>query len=110
MTQEEILAMKPGRELNWKVAQEIIGHVVVCDEKLGDLEGLLDGDGTYIWDELQPYSEELESADLVVDTMIRLGFEDAVCWADFGDGAYTEPEAICKAALLAKLHPVQACE
>lgn len=110
MTQEEILAMKPGRELSSKIAREIIGHVVVKDETLGDLEGLLDDDGTYIWDELQPYSEDLAAADVVVEMMIRLGFEDAVCWADFGDGAFTEAEAICKAALLAKLHPIKACQ
>jgi hypothetical protein len=110
MTQDEILAMKPGRELNSKVAAEIIGHLVVRDEVLGDLEGLLDEDGSYIWNDLQPYSEDLEMADFVVDAMLRLGFEDAVCWADFGDGAFTEAEAICKAALLAKLHPIKACQ
>lgn len=110
MTQEEILAMRPGRELDSKVAREIVGHVVVRDEFLGDLEGLPDDDGSYVWDELRPYSEDLEAADVVVDAMIRLGFEDAVCWADFGDGAFTEPEAICKAALLAKLHPIKACQ
>jgi hypothetical protein len=110
MTQEEILAMKPGRELNSKVAEEIIGHLVVQDALLGDLEGLLDEDGSHNWNNLQPYSEDIEAADLVVDTMIRLGFEDAVCWADFGDGAFTEAEAICKAALLAKLHPIKPCQ
>ncbi|MFN8627538.1 MAG: hypothetical protein U0587_16370 [Candidatus Binatia bacterium] len=110
MTQEEILAMKPGRELNSTVAAEIIGHVVVQDELLGDLEGVPDEDGSHIWDHLQPYSEDIEAADIVVDTMIRMGFEDAVCWADFGDGCYTEPEAICKAALLAKLYPIKACQ
>jgi len=110
MTQDEILAMKPGRELNSVVAQEIIGHIVVRDAMLGDLEGVPDEDGSHIWGVLQPYSEDIEAADAVVDTMIRLGFEDAVCWADFGDGAFTEPEAICKASLLAKLHPIKACQ
>lgn len=107
MTQEDILTMKPGRELNSKVAEEIIGRLVVQDEFLGDLEGLLDEDGTYIWNQLQPYSEDVKVADFVVDAMIRLGFDDAVCWADFGDGTFTEAEAICKAALLAKLYPIK---
>jgi hypothetical protein len=110
MTQDEILAMQPGRELNAMVAEEIIGRRVVQDELLGDLEGLLDEDGSYVWGELQRYSEDIEAADFVVDAMIRLGFEDAVCWGDFGDGAFTEAEAICKAALLAKLHPIKPCQ
>lgn len=109
MTQEEILAMQPGRELNAKIAAEIIGHVVVHDEFLGDLEGQRDKDGSNVWDSLQPYSEDIAAADLVVDAMLRRGFDDAINWADFGDGAFTEAEAICKAALLARLHPLKAC-
>ena len=35
--------------------------------------------------------------------MIELGYEDAIYWADFGEGKYKEAEAICKAALLAVL-------
>ena len=33
--------------------------------------------------------------------MIEKGYEDAIYWADFGDGTYGEAEAICKAALSA---------
>ncbi len=97
MTQEEILAMKPGVELNVKVAEEVIGHVVARDETFGYMER----DNNSVWGRLQLYSEDISAAELVVDEMIKLGYDDAIYWADFGDGIYTEPEAICKAALLA---------
>ena len=101
MTQEAILAMKPGGELNTKVAEDIIGHVVSKDATFGYMERLTDESGSSVWDTLKPYSEDISAADLVVRKMTALGYEDAVNWADFGNGAYTEPEAICKAALLA---------
>lgn len=103
MTREEILAMKPGRELNEKVAREVIGGTVTEDATLGWMEGFPDEDGNHVWDVLNPYSEDLSAAERVVDEMIAEGFDDAVYWADFGDGAYTEPEAICKRALLTVL-------
>ena len=38
MTREEILEMKPGIELNMKVAEQVMGNIVVNDEILGYLE------------------------------------------------------------------------
>jgi hypothetical protein len=102
MTKEEILLMKPGIELNAKIAEEIMGKVVVQDKMLGPMERLLH-DGESVWGPPQPYSEDLIAAEQVVDKMLDLGYEDAVHWSRFGDGRYTEAEAICKAALLAIL-------
>ena len=101
MTPKEILAMVPGTGLNSKVAEEVIDHVVTKDDFLGYLEGFMDEDGSRAWGSLQPYSEDIATAKLVVEKIIQGGFEDAIYWADFGGGKNTEPEAICKAALLA---------
>jgi hypothetical protein len=102
MTKEEILAMKPGTELNRKVAEEIMGHEVVVDDILGYVVRLTDPeDGSSIWCPLLPYSEDKSVAESVIDKVIQLGYDDAICWTDLGDGVYTEAEAICKSALLA---------
>ena len=103
MTKEEILAMCPGLELNTKVAEEIMGRSVTKDDIFGYVERYIDEQGETVWDTLHPYSEDLSVAELVVKKMIDLGHDDAIYWADFGCGVYTEPEAICKAALLALL-------
>jgi hypothetical protein len=100
MTREEILAMKPGQELNMKVAKEVMGDIVVEDKTMGCVVRLTDEDGNVVWGQLQPYAEDVSAAELVVDKMIKLGYDDAVNWGDFGGGTYTEAEAICKAALL----------
>ncbi len=100
MTRDEILVMKPGAALNAKIAEEIMGHVVVQDATLGEMERFLD-DGESAWGPPQPYSEDRVVAESVVQKMLDLGYEDAVYWSSFGQGKYTEPEAICKAALLA---------
>ena len=111
MSQAEILAMEPGDELNMKVAAEVMGHAVVREELLGLMERLIDPtDGSSVWGPVYPYSEDMEVAESVVERMIELGYEDAIYWADFGDGMYTEPEAICKAALLAILDEQQIVE
>ena len=102
MTREEILAMKPGLELNIEVAENIIGSKVIEDKALGYMEKLTDGSDS-IWDAVLDYSGDISAADIVVNKMILRGYADAVCWADFGGGIYTEPEAICKAALIALL-------
>jgi hypothetical protein len=104
MEQEEILAMQPGDELNRKIAEEVMGDKIIKDEFLGYLECLIDPiDGGFVWSPAKPYSEDVSAAELVVNKMVELGYKDAVCWADFGGGKYTEAEAICKAALLAVL-------
>lgn len=104
MNRENILAMRPGTEMNLQVAEHVMGHIVIKDEIFGWMERLVDPeDGSSLWNLPQPYSEDMSTAELVIDRMIELGHDDAVCWADFGDGAYSEAEAICKAALCALL-------
>ena len=103
MTQEEILAMKPGIEINALVSMEVIRNVVVKEDRFGYMERTIGDDGSSVWGMLQSYSEDIEAAELVVNAMIALGYDDAIYWSDFGNGIYTEPEAICKAALLAIL-------
>ncbi|MBI2858253.1 MAG: hypothetical protein HYX90_04165 [Chloroflexi bacterium] len=104
MTREEILAMKPGAELNKKVAAEVFAHEVVGDALFGEMERLINPeDGSSVWGPVMRYSEESSLAEMVVNAMVERGCDDAIYWADFGGGAYTEPEAICKAALLAIL-------
>lgn len=99
-TKEEILAIAPGKALDLQVAQCVIGHAVVEDPILGTVERYTDADGSAVWSPLEPYSQDPKAAELVVDHMVAKGFENAIYWADFGDGRFTEPEAICKAALL----------
>ncbi|MBI2957236.1 MAG: hypothetical protein HYY32_00185 [Chloroflexi bacterium] len=104
MIRENILAMNPGPELDIQVAAGIMGNAVANDETFGWMERWIDpDDGGSVWAPPQPYSRDMSAAERVIDRMIELGHDDAVCWADFGNGAYTEPEAICKAALCAML-------
>ena len=109
MTKEEILAMKPGQELNAKVAEYVMGHEVLRDATMGYMERSL-VDGESVWGLPEPYSEDISAAELVVEKMIEIGYGDAISSADCGEGRYTEAEAICKAALLAMLErgrPIQ---
>jgi hypothetical protein len=119
MTKKEILAMKPGMELNMLVAERILGHSVKQDEIMGYMEritmprtqtntscascsgGAVEGDS--IWGSVEKYSEDISAAKVVIKKMLEIGYKDAKSWADFGDGKYTEAEAICKAALIAVL-------
>ena len=104
MTQKEILAMQPGRELNIQVAEKVMGLVIADDEIFGYMERrVTHGYGSSVWGLVGDYSEDIAVAELVVEKMIERGYKDAVHWADFGEGKYTEAEAICKAALLAVL-------
>jgi len=100
MTREEILAMKPGRELSITIADVVMNHKVIADEIFGDMERLLSEDNTSVWNTLPPYSEDVLAAKLVVDRMITLGHADAISWEHYGNGLYTDAEAICKVALL----------
>ncbi len=100
MTEEKILNMKPGRELNMMVAKEVMGHQVVVDEILGDTERFLDATGDSIWSELTPYSEDDGAAEAVIEKAVGLGFKDAGTWKEFGAGSYMPAEAVCKKALL----------
>jgi hypothetical protein len=100
MTKEEILAMRPGRELNKAVAEVVMEHIVVEDKIFGEMERYIVNDGSSAYDNLQPYSEDLSVARLVVERMISLGHSDAISWENYGNGSYTQAEAICKVALL----------
>ena len=103
MAKEEILAMKPGRELNIKVAKDVMGHEVIADEILGDVERYIDIEGRSVYSPLSSYSNDISSAQLVVEKMIDLGHGDAIFWEHYGNGIYTPAEAICKVALLVVL-------
>jgi hypothetical protein len=103
MTKEKILSMKPGTDLNIKVAEEILGHTVINDEILGWMERPKKAEEGSIWAELGHYSEDLEYADLIVKLMLEAGYPEAAHWDEFGGGHYSRAEAICKAALLAVL-------
>lgn len=120
MTKEEILAMKPGNELNLAIAERIMGHIVKQDETFGYMERMVNpkqkecssdccnscntsNEGDSIWGMLEHYSENIDAAKSVIDKMSEIGYKDAKSWPDFGNGKYTEAEAICKAALLAVL-------
>jgi len=99
-SREKILEMKPGRELNIIVAKYVLGHEVITDKSLGELERLKDRDGSSVWSTLLGYSEDNKAAQDVVCAMMDKGYLDAPKWDQFGDGAYTPAEAICKQALL----------
>jgi len=103
MTKEEILAMKPRSKLNIAVAEVVMKHKVVVDEIFGAMERQIANDGSSTYTNLQPYSEDMPAAQLVVDRMITLGHGDAVLWEHYGSGIYTQAEAICKVALLVAL-------
>ncbi len=111
MTKNEILTMEPGSELNMTVAKEIMGNVTTEDATWGFMERLLDPtDGSSVWVPLTPYSEEISEAESVVEAMLELGYLDAIYWAEFGDGKYSDAEAICKASLLAIAEGPVVCE
>ncbi len=109
VTKEEILAFQPGEELNAVVAEEVMGNTVVDDATFGQMERMV-AEGGSIWGPVEPYSEKMAAAETVVNVMIERGCEDAIYWADFGEGRFTEPEAICKAALLALIENAQELE
>lgn len=111
MTEKEILEMRPGIDLNIKVAKEVMRHRVVKDETLGYLERFVSKpDKNSVFGLVQPYSEDASTAAQIIDKMVERGYEDATSWADFGGGIFTEPEAISKAALCAILKKRQSSE
>ena len=103
MTEEAIRAMRPGRELNIKVANDVMWHEVVTDETFGDTEKYIDDHGKSVYGPLRSYSEDDSDAKLVVEKMLKLGYGDAIFWKYHGSGLYTQAEAICKMALLVML-------
>lgn len=104
MNEKELLDLKPGMELNVEVAREVMGHKVVKDETFGYMERFVSlKDGSSVYEPVQRYSEDIEQAQKVIEKMTDEGYADAASWADFGEGKYTEAEAVCKAALSALL-------
>ena len=67
---------------------------------MGEMERLSGDDGGSIWSNPVCYSEDYKAAQSVVCAMMDKGHFDAPNWDQFGDGAYTPAEAICKQALL----------
>jgi hypothetical protein len=103
VTEEAILAMRPGRELNMKVAKDVMWHEVVADEIFGDTERYIDNHGKSVYGPLRSYSEDDSDAKLVVEKMLKLGYGDAMFWKHCGDESCTQAEAICKMALVTML-------
>lgn len=101
---EAVLALSPGRELDILVAKYVMGHEVVSDTIMGEVEGITDvEDGGTIWSSVQQYSEDMEAAQKVVDRMMEEGYLDALSWHTYGNGKYTYAEAICKRAFIRKV-------
>jgi hypothetical protein len=103
MIKKKILEMKPGKDINASIGRYVMGHDVVADDLMGDMERYLDKEGNSVWGKLLPYSEDMATAQEVVVEMLRRGYSDAETWQDYGDGLYTPAEAICKRALIATL-------
>ena len=115
MTKDEILALPAGRELNIRVAEDVMGRRFAQDEIFGDMENLDNG----VYGYLQLYSEDISAAWQVVEKLKgyhpRIEFNiysqkwEATFSAREADFSYpavsanTAPEAISKSALLALL-------
>lgn len=95
MTREEILALEPGKAFNVCVSEMIMGNRVVTDAIFGETEIYLSEHGETVFGRLQPYSEELTSARLVILKMADLGYTEASLWEN-----EERPDVICRAALL----------
>ena len=126
MTKEEILAMKPGRELNIKVAKEVFGLIFAEDDVFGDIIISAPPDcdcdpcdfslGYSAFDFLPHFSENESAASLILEKSgIDVNFDDyrgrweadvhkkGIYYYYPDLNATSQSEAICKAALLAKL-------
>ena len=113
MTKEEILAMEAGRDLNIKVAEDVMGCKFVRDEIFEDIQIYDDG----IWMYLEDYSKD-ESAALSISERLEEYYNRKIDFgrlegrweANFRNGginyyypdlrATSLPEAICKVALI----------
>lgn len=103
MVEVNVLEMKPGQDLNILVAKHIMGHDVIRDSVMGNMERFVDEGGDSVWGSPLPYSEDMAIAQKVVVEMLARGYSDAETWEDYGEGKYTPAEAICKRALMAVL-------
>ena len=120
MTKEEILVMKVGRELNIRIAEDVMGCKFAQDKFFGNMQGCIDSQGNIAWSPLEPHSQDRSIAQQVVDKLknnynTRAEFnyhtenwdaESSKLETGFSFGmvsALDAPEAIRKAALLAIL-------
>lgn len=100
---EGVLSLSNGRELNILVAKYVMGHEVITDAIMGEVEGIRDVDDGTVWASVQLYSEDINAAQEVVDRMVNEGYLDALIWHTYGNGRYTPAEAICKRAFIRKV-------
>jgi len=117
MTEEEILAMEAGRDLNIRVAEDVEGCKFVIDDIFGDIQVYDNGR----WIALQPYSEDESVALSVLERLkehygvsIDINKFEGRWQVNLGKGganyyypdlrADSFPEAICKADLLIVLN------
>ncbi len=98
MSRDEILALEAGPELNRRVAEDVMGHLVAEDETFGLMEGIVVNGDTF-WGPVEPYSEDMEAVERVIERMLELGLGDVACALAGGD----HPESICRTALLSVL-------
>jgi len=114
MTRDEVLAMKPGRELDALVAEKVMGWKAVQVFDLKDTDGtnIANGITPYnIGQRVPHYSTDIASAWEVVEEMQNNEWDftlknhkrkyEAIFGTLYNAFAPTAPEAICKAALLA---------
>lgn len=134
MTRDEILAMKPGKELNKMVGEKVMEYLIYHYDKdvpdncyymlmdehfdlVAGYEGIHIGERKteeLAWDDCPKFSEDISAAWEVVEKMKEkyavavVSFKSAVLCKiqapesdSFDADCKTEPEAICKAALLA---------
>ncbi|PIU56245.1 MAG: hypothetical protein COS88_03075 [Chloroflexi bacterium CG07_land_8_20_14_0_80_51_10] len=116
MTEDEILAMEVGRDLNIRVAENVEGCKFVRDEIFGDIQIYDNG----MWIALQPYSEDKSAALSLLERLeehygvkVDINSFEGRWEANLRKGginyyypdlrASSFPEAICKAALLTVL-------
>ena len=124
MTRDEILAMKPGREMDALAARKAMGwtHIITKDQYGGVYVGWPPDRSAESGEYIPHYSTDDAAAMKIVPAMAKRGWDFAVYyWAESErytayflrdsrhEGAYAQaeagalPEAICKAALLALL-------
>jgi hypothetical protein len=87
MPKEEILAMKPGRELNIAVAKLVMKHKVIVDEIFGDMERPVgeDSSSTLVTERMiTPEHKDVEvfcdQAEVMVDEIRPVGEDSSGTW------------------------------
>ncbi|MHB8172129.1 MAG: BC1872 family protein [Thermincolia bacterium] len=112
MTRDEVLNMKPGRELDALVAEKVMGERV---RSRGQLESCIMPGANKPWRAIPNYSTDISASWEVIETLASvfrmlervplISQYTCTVWPDnllkpIKVNAPTAPEAICKAALL----------